>query len=103
MESTDDMMKVVIWLFLKILSGVQLLTCNVIFQSMYVISLDLNLWTKFGKRQYAIHRQDQESCDEVDEFIDKLYLLKGIPSVSFNFPSRFYQLKVNNRNTILLF
>ena len=70
---------------------------------MYVISLDLNLWTKFGKRQYAIHRQDQESCDEVDEFIDKLYLLKGIPSVSFNFPSRFYQLKINNRNTILLF
>ena len=36
MESTDDMMKVEIWLFLKILSGVQLLTCNVIFHIEYV-------------------------------------------------------------------
>ena len=46
---------------------------------MYVINL--------VKGQSTVHKQDQESCDEVHEFNDQLYLSKGIPHVSFNFIS----------------
>ena len=98
MKSIDDIMKVVTLLFIKIFSGVEFLTWNVIPHKLWSWSLDL---ANLIKGQFAIYRPDQESRHSVDEINDQIYSLSGAPSVSGGAPlsskSRLFFLDVINR------
>ena len=82
MRSIDDVMKMVTWLFLEVLSGVKLVTGNV---NLYTCH-KTDIWTKqIGER--TVYNLQTTFFFHVDKIIDQPHLSKRIPSVSFKFIS----------------